>query len=536
MLFSICPCTIAIALLLPVLVSVFYRNQKEIQLRDDSLTRQSDEFHTIVFDKTGTLTTGDSIVESSDISSNALWQRIYLLEKLQGAEHPLAKAITRHYESNFSSNLMIDEIKLSKTDPKNRGISGLVQGKQIHIGNAAYLQESQVVLPDLNNFKSKQGFTPVYVAEDRIYRGVIYIQHELRPGVLPALSRLKDEKKKLILLTGDTLQAALAFNEQIGFIFKPKHIHTEQTPEKKAKFLEELCTSPEKAKGICFVGDGLNDAPCAKIVSEKGGLSCAMNAGDKAAFFTDLCLNGSLDYLFCHHKINGFLQKIILQNKAILIFSTLVFLTLITSCSVAGIACSSLIFLVIMLSTTLFILANSARIQLFIDNALDKSVLAKAALASDLSFSLLLVGSTLLICSLLIATIATGGLALPVAVFTTSLALTLSSSFTLTAIVLFSLFIVLVTSHVVVENVKDKPLADTAVAPAKQIPISPAVFFSPGVLEEKSYNFGTSNNTTTTNSSTSYDSNYPAFRSLSAKSKDLATAMEPPREVGAYSY
>jgi Cu+-exporting ATPase len=447
--FSVCFCTIALAHQLPSLISVFHRSKKGIQLRDESLSGVSEEIDTVVFDKTGTLTTGDSRVESTDIDSASLWERIYLLEKEQGAEHPLAKAIMNYYEARSSSNIIINEIENSALDPKNRGLSALVQGKQIHIGNAAYLQDSGISLPEINRDKIEQGFTPVYVAENTIYRGVIYIKHEVRPGIISALSRLKREGKKIIMLTGDSKHAALGFNNQIGGIFEESDIHADQTPQDKETFLKQLMFSEKR---VWFVGDGLNDAPCSRIVSEKGGISCAMNADDKASFFTDICLNGSLDYLFSHNKINQFLQKIVLQNKGILAFSTIAFIAFIISFSVAGIAVSPLIPLFIMSSTTLYVLFNSYRTQLSIDDALDQhSSWPKKLLASDLSIVLLLGACSLLICAILISTIATGGLALPVIVFTAGTVAAISSFCTVGAIASFSLFALLAASYFVTD-------------------------------------------------------------------------------------
>ncbi|MBA2655878.1 MAG: HAD-IC family P-type ATPase [Tatlockia sp.] len=489
-LFAICPCTIAIAEQLPRLLSMFHRHNKGIQLRDESLTLDNNNIHTLVFDKTGTLTTGNSTVESSDLHSAALWERIYLLEKHQGAEHPLAKAICNYYEAKTSDRTILNQIENSKIDIHNRGLSALVQGRTIHIGNAAYLRDCGIELPDLNHSKLEQGLTPIYVAEDKLYQGVIFIKHELRPGIAAALTRLKNEGKKLIMLTGDSQSAAFGFNQQINKIFAESDIHSAQIPQDKENFLKQLMSTSElDPKGVWFVGDGLNDAPCARIVSEKGGISCAMNATDKAAFFTDLCLNGSLDYLFHHQTINQFLKKNLLQNKGILIFSTLAFLAFIISFSVAGIAVSPLIPLTLMLSTTLLVLFNSYRIQLSIDNSLDKiTSWPKKILASDLSLALLIVACALLIGGILIATLATGGLALPFMAFTTGTIAALSSSCTLSAITLFGLFIVLVISHLVRANCKTQE-------PIMEIPTPPGELIKPdkptlaAIIDEQTYSF-----------------------------------------------
>jgi Cu+-exporting ATPase len=444
-LFSVCPCTIAIAHQLPKLISLHHRSSKGIQLRDDSLIEpQPDEIHTIVFDKTGTLTTGNSIVESSNIPiSSSLWQRIYLLEKAYGRGHPLAKAIQKHYETTINKQSLFDEVNECTIDHKNRGLSARVQGKIIQIGNFDYLRDSGITLPEPEKSKIDQGFSAVCVAEDGVYKGIIYVKHEVRKGVLEALTRLKKEGKKIIMLTGDNFLSAQGFNKQMNSIFEEEDIHAGQTPQDKEAFLTAILSKEEvNPKGVWFVGDGLNDAPCCRIVSEKGGVSCAMDSTDKSAFFTDITLNGSLDYVFEHNKLNHSLRQNITQNKGILIYSTLAFFAFIISFSIAGLAVSPLIPMAIMLSTTLFVLFNSYRTQLNIDSALDKNCSwYKKLLSSNLSIGLLLAASTLLISSVLVATIATGGLALPIAAFTAGVAVAFSSICTLSSITLLSLFV-----------------------------------------------------------------------------------------------
>ncbi len=455
-LFSMCPCTIAIAYELPKLISIHHRSSKGIHLRDDGLINaDSNEIHTVVFDKTGTLTTGNSVVESSDFALDSpLWQRVYLLEKAYGREHPLAKAIQQYYEASSKEPPLFDEVKECKVDEKNRGLTARVQGKNLHIGSYDYLKSNNITLPELDKSKMQQGFSAVCVAEEGHYKGVIYIKHEVRKGVLEALTRLKSEGKKIIMLTGDNHLSARGFNQQINSIFDEEDIHTGQTPKDKESFLNNIMSaSGVSPKGVWFCGDGLNDAPCCRIVSEKGGVSCAMSSNDKSAFFTDISLNGSLDYLFKHNKLNHSLRQNIAQNKGILIYSTLIFLAFIISFSIAGIAVSPLIPMAIMLSTTLFILFNSYRAQLAIDNALD-SVISwpKKLLSSNLSIGLLLGSSALLICGVLIATITMGGLALPIVSFASGAAVTFSCICTLSAIGLFSGFVMLLTTSLLSEQ------------------------------------------------------------------------------------
>lgn len=453
-LFAVCPCTIAIAHQLPILLSSYQRNKKGILLRDENLLQYSNKITTVVFDKTGTLTTGNSEVdlESARDLSPSLWQKVYLLEKNAGRGHPLAKAIMKYYEDNMAAPLL-NEVKETTIDSNHRGLSGVVQGKLIHIGNAKYFAQCNIKLPTIVNDKIHQGHSPIYIAEAQNYQGVIFIKHQIRQDTLTTLSRLKQDGKRIMMLTGDNTSAAERFNQQNSTIFEPTDIHAEKTPQEKETFLAQLMELPEvNPKETWFVGDGLNDAPCARIVSDKGGISCAMTSNDKAAFFTDITLNGSLEYIFQHNLLNQFLKKIIFQNQLLLTYSFMAFLAFIITFSIIGIAVSPFIPLIIMVSTTLFTVFNSYRVQLSIDNALDKKTSwIKQFLASDASIGLLFSASLLLICSVFISTLEVGEFALSCFVFTSTLTI-IGSTCALAASIMIIVFAALATSYFLTQD------------------------------------------------------------------------------------
>lgn len=460
-LFSVCPCTIAIGHQLPQLISLHHRSRKGIHAREEGLlASSSDEIHTVVFDKTGTLTTGNSMVESSDIPMSApLWQRIYLLEKTYGRGHPLAKAIQKQYETYNTDNSLFDRVENYSADPHHRGFLASVQGKTIQLGSFSYLKDSGIRLPEPQQSKIQQGFSAVCVAEDGVYKGIIYVKHEVRKGILAALTRLKNEGKKIIMLTGDNDASAQGFNKQMNSIFAAEDIHAGQTPQDKEAFLASMMTAEGvNPKGVWFIGDGLNDAPCCRIVSEKGGVSCAMDSQDKSAFFTDITLNGSLDYVFEHHQLNRSLQHNLVQNKGILVYSSVAFFAFLITFSIAGIAVSPLIPMAVMLSTTLFVLFNSYRTQLNIDSVMDKQCpWYKKLLGSNASIAMLLAASALLICGVLTATLASGGLALAIVSFTAGAAMAVSSVCTLVAITLAGLFGGLLIASLIADEVDEEP-------------------------------------------------------------------------------
>ncbi len=255
---------------------------------------------TIVFDKTGTLTTGQSQVIHHEGIIDELWYKIYLLETACGKNHPLAKAVIRYYQKQIAHQSLFKDIEIIKTPFESKGISAFVQGIRIDIGSEQYLQALGIHVSALSA-KAKhlvnEGSTAVYVAQNLQYRGVIMIKHQIRPKIKQQLLDLKSLGKKLILLTGDNLKAAKAFNQQYK---KPLQIIVfmlNKLQKKKKHFWKNLFENQDNNPGIWFVGDGLNDSPCAKMVSQQGGVSCAITAFDQAAFFTDIYLDGSLTYI-----------------------------------------------------------------------------------------------------------------------------------------------------------------------------------------------------------------------------------------------
>jgi Cu+-exporting ATPase len=202
-----------------------------------------------------------------------------------------------------------------------------------------------------------------------------------------------------------------------------------------------------------------------------------MTADDKTSFFADMSLNGSLSYLFEHNQLNQFLQKNTVQNQGLLIYGAIAFIAFIISFSIASIAVSPIIPLLVMASTTLMILFNSYRVQFAIDSALDPNPSwLKQILASDASIGLLISSSMLFMCSLLISTVATGGLALPAMTFSAGAATAISSIFLFTSEILLGLFSALATTYLVADEtmIISQPSKDCSLGGAQRNPGSVA--------------------------------------------------------------
>ncbi len=452
-LFAICPCTIGVAHYLPKLLKTYQLNTEGIIVSNENLQLNLDKFDVFVFDKTGTLT-NESKVYAEDGITLDLWKKIYFIEKYFGRSHPIALALQRYFENKYNDSK--NEYKLEMQEISANGICAKVDNEKIVIGDAGYLSKKGINL----SHEEKTNYTVVYVAIDDKYVGKISIRHELREGMQVALEKLKNANKTLIMLTGDKCSSAEGLNEQYGNIFGESTsilpavkisedlkscIYAEHSPDQKATRLNDIATKVGAAK-ICFIGDGLNDALCSKKLRKLGGVSISISANDKAAFFTDISLNGSLDYLFQQSNIDKQEQRIIKQNRWILAYGAAIFLVFLVGFQSLGIGVSPLIPMSVMFSTTLFVLFNSYRTQITTSSILKQHDTSKVngVMQSDLSIGLLVGGSFALVIAVLIASLSSLHLSLPLFVFGGGLANIISSSFLVAATVMLASFTVLV--------------------------------------------------------------------------------------------
>ncbi|MDF1758125.1 MAG: HAD-IC family P-type ATPase [Legionellaceae bacterium] len=453
-LFAVCPCTIAIAHYFPRLLGAFSLNKNDILIRNtENVSSRLDDIDIVVFDKTGTLTVGNGeVVDDAGLSEDT-WQAIYTLEKKLGFNHPIARAIQCHYETKYHP--LESSLVVSDTDESSHnGLSALIGDSNLSIGNADYFKSKGIQIPEL---PVVSGQTPVYVAENSKYKGRILIKHAVRPGIIKSLQKLKDKQIRIIMLTGDSQSSATGFNQENGNIFADdssteRNIQAEKTPSAKKEYLKNLMTTIDPNLGrkpkVWFIGDGLNDAPCSNTVSKEGGISCAITSNEKASFFTDISLNGTLDYLFEYKKINKSIDGKVRQNQWILACGAVIFLVFLIGFPLLGIGMSPLIPMVIMMSTTLFTLFNSYRSQIETDNSLNRKVpMINKILGSNLSTGLLIGGSILLVIAILVASLSSLHLALPAFVFTAGLATSISGGFLIAASIMLGSFAVMSCSY-----------------------------------------------------------------------------------------
>lgn len=255
-----CPCAIVISVPLAYFAGIGAGSRMGVLIKGGKYLEALAKADAFVFDKTGTLTTG-KITVSKVYSFNGFTEAEVLslaaaCEKY--SSHPIAMAIKEKGSA--------DEITLSNyREIAGCGTSASYNGKAIACGNSKLLKEG---IPE--ELKDKNA---VYLIYDGKLIGALEISDAIRPEAKDILNQLnKLGIKKRLMLTGDAEQNAAQTKAQLGDI----DYRAQLMPQDK---LSEIAKMQENGSTVCFVGDGINDAP----VLSKSDCGIAMGLGSEAA-------------------------------------------------------------------------------------------------------------------------------------------------------------------------------------------------------------------------------------------------------------
>ena len=371
-----CPCALGLATPVAIMVGTGVGASNGILIKTGEALQQAKEIDTVVLDKTGTITSGKLKVEEaggyqSDFPVDAMMQIAAALEKK--SEHPLAEAVVEYAESfrltipeitdfqatfgrgvegalaqDFAAQEFLKKdgptavFYAGKFDEKNTGNSVgtengtkdaatmtkessesaelsqrktiLPAGTKFYVGNLAFLQEKNIILPDgaldALNRMADEGMTPLLVAMDVNFQevnfreggsqeaciqktwpketgflGIIGVADTVKATSYEAIQAWEKMGVKVIMLTGDNRRTAEAVREKLGI----SEVVAEVLPQDKEEKVSELKRQGHK---VAMIGDGINDAP-ALAAADVGmaigaGTDVAMESADIILMKNDL--------------------------------------------------------------------------------------------------------------------------------------------------------------------------------------------------------------------------------------------------------
>ncbi|QRK78241.1 heavy metal translocating P-type ATPase [Shewanella sp. LZH-2] len=284
-----CPCALGLATPMSIMVSVGRAAQMGVLVKNGEALQSASKVDCVVLDKTGTVTQGKPQVTDihwiegndqalSDEDKHVLLGAIASLE--QHLEHPLASAMVS-YVKQASIPLPATEIF---TNHQGKGIEGRVDGADFLVGNQALMaafdvQSGEGVTGNHSGFAieaaaqfAKQGKTPIYVAKAGKLVATIAIADPIKADAKEAISAIRSQGIRVVLLTGDNPQTAQAVAAQVGI----EEVIAGVLPEQKQQHIKAL---QQQGHVVAMVGDGINDAPA--LMSADVGI--AMGSGTEVA-------------------------------------------------------------------------------------------------------------------------------------------------------------------------------------------------------------------------------------------------------------
>jgi Cu+-exporting ATPase len=249
-----CPCALGLATPMSIMVGVGRGAHAGVLIKNADSLERMERVDTLIVDKTGTLTDGKPrVVEIAPLGYGEDEVLRLAAGVERASEHPLARAIVTAAEAR---QLEIPKVRGFEA-PAGRGAYGLVEGKVVTLGSAAFMAERKIDTAPLAakaDALRGDGASVLFAAIGGNLAGAIAIADAVKSTTLPALQALRADGIKIVMLTGDNRLTAEAVARKLGI----DAVEAEVLPEHKRDAVEKL---RQQGRITAMAGDGVNDAP-----------------------------------------------------------------------------------------------------------------------------------------------------------------------------------------------------------------------------------------------------------------------------------
>jgi len=254
-----------------IMVGVGRGAQAGVLIKNAEALERMERINTLVVDKTGTLTEGKpSVVHLATANGFDETELLRLGAAVeQASEHPLADAIVAAAKERNIAYPAVGDFD----SPTGKGAMGTVEGRQVRLGNKAFLEGVDLSgLSDQAETLRQSGSSVIYCAVDGKAAGLLAIADPVKPTTPAALEALRKDGVHIVMLTGDNRTTAQAVAKQLGI----SEIEADVLPEHKSDVVARL-----RAEGrvVAMAGDGVNDAPALAAAD----IGIAMGSGTDVA-------------------------------------------------------------------------------------------------------------------------------------------------------------------------------------------------------------------------------------------------------------
>lgn len=240
-----CPCALVISVPLSFFAGIGAASKCGILVKGSNYLEKFDKAKTFVFDKTGTLTKGNFAVAAAVPEENG--DEILRLAAIaeRDSDHPIARSIAEKYGKKTEGGYTL-------TNVAGEGVVAEKGSDTILCGNEKLMERYGIACAD----PDATG-TVVHVAHCGAYKGYLVIEDEVKPEAADVIAELNAMGCRTVMLTGDNERVAAAVAKKTGVT---EH-RSSLLPQNKVGEVERLLSEKKRSEALCFVGDGINDAP-----------------------------------------------------------------------------------------------------------------------------------------------------------------------------------------------------------------------------------------------------------------------------------
>ena len=266
-----CPCALVISIPLSFFSGIGIASKNGILIKGSNYIEKLNKANIFIFDKTGTLTEGD--FEVSKVYPEDKKDEILSLAAIaeSKSDHPIANSIKKAY-------VVDDNLSYSLTNVQGRGIIAKKDDEVILCGNAKLLKENGIEFKEADEIGSV-----IYVAKNDIFLGYIVVRDKIKEESKEVITYL-NSKGKTIMLTGDNSSVA----NKVASYLNLTSYKASLLPQDKVKEVENIIKNKGKNDVVCYVGDGINDAPSLMIADV--GISMGKVGSDAAIEASDVVI------------------------------------------------------------------------------------------------------------------------------------------------------------------------------------------------------------------------------------------------------
>ncbi len=305
-----CPCALVISIPLSFFAGIGGASKKGILVKGSGYLEKFNRADVFVFDKTGTLTKGNFRVTSVTPESKREEILRYAAIAEKGSVHPIARSVTEAYGGEVVEDYPIEDV---------RGYGIIARGERtIVCGNAKMMDREGI-----SYIADPSSGTVVYVAVDGEFLGSVAIDDEIKEESVSAIGALNASGAKTVMLTGDGDGIASDVAKKVGVT----EYRASLLPQDKVTAVEALLSESKSDGALCFVGDGINDAPV--LMRADIGIAMGGVGSDAAIEASDIVLmHDNLEGIITAKKIAKKTMRIVYENIFFALFVKLLILCL----------------------------------------------------------------------------------------------------------------------------------------------------------------------------------------------------------------